>query len=231
MGDVMTAVAYTGTGFEAPGVSSFYLPHLDEANAGVPVWTYLLCLVPAYEHARHYLGSAAGLRARLRQHGTSDGARLLQVQRQADGAFVLARTWPGGRDVEYRLKGRKNSPVLCPRCTPGTQRGILPVPAQAPTPLFPLAMSRTVEIPGGLLVLRARPVLATSAARGRRWARQFLAEREGWAADEIEQAAAAFQAPYYEGRRTPEGDALNGAFGRVIERALAALRAPQEVPA
>jgi hypothetical protein len=72
-------------------------------------------------------------------------------------------------------------------------------------------------------------VLATSAATGRRWARSFLAEHERATADEIEWAAAAFQEPYYSGQRTPEGDALNAAFGRVIEVALAALRAPAAV--
>jgi hypothetical protein len=213
----MTAVT-RGTGFEAPGISSAYFPHLDPASAAVPGWIYLLCLVPPYKQ------SAAGLAARLRQHGTSEGARLLQVHRQAGGSFVLTRTWPGGRDVEYRLKARKNAPVLCPRCTPGTQRGLLPVPALAPVPLFPQPQPS-----GGLLAPRARPLLATRAATGRRWARQFLAEHDGATADEVEQAAAAFQAPYYEGRRTPEGDALNAAFGRVIEAALAVLRAPEVI--
>ncbi len=210
------------TGFEDPGISAVYFPHLDPANTAVSAWSYLLCLRPPYKQAEHYLGSAAGLAARLRQHGTSEGARLMQVQRQAGGSFVLTRTWPGGRDVEYRLKARKNSPVLCPRCTPGTQRGLLPVPALAPVPLFPQSQPS-----GGLLTPKARPLLATHAATGRRWARQFLTEHDGATADEVDQAAAAFQEPYYSGQRTREGDALNGAFGRVIEAALAALRAPE----
>jgi hypothetical protein len=222
--DVMTAAAYLGTGFEDPGISAAYLPHLDPANAAMRGWTYLLCLRPPYKQAEHYLGSAAGLAARLRQHGTSEGARLMQVQRQAGGSFVLTRTWPGGRAVEYRLKARKNAPVLCPRCTPGTQRGLLPAPVLAPVALFP-----PPQPSGGLLAPRARPVLASQAAKGRRWARSWLAECQGWSADEVEQAAAAFQAPYYEGRRTPEGDALNAAFARVIEAALAALRAPEVI--
>jgi len=189
-----------------------YLPHLDPANAAVPAWTYLLCLRPPYRQAEHYLGSAAGLAARLRQHGTSQGARLLQVQADAGGGFVLARTWPGGRDVEYRLKARKESPALCPHCTPGTRRGIFAASALAPVPLFPAP--------------KPRPSLAARAAAGRRWARRFLAEREDWRADEIEQAAAGRQTPYYEGRRTPEGDAEQDAFAAVITAALAALRAP-----
>jgi hypothetical protein len=205
-------------GFEAAGVPAVFFPHLDPPSDGQAAWAYLLHLEPAYKQAAHYLGSACGLAARLRQHGTSEGARLLQVQREAGGSFVLARTWPGGRAVETYLKAQKQGTRLCPLCCPATRRGALPAALVPVVPLVPLS-----EVP------RPRPVLASRAAAGRRWARRFLAEREGWTADEIEEAAAAFQAPYYEGRRTPEGDALNGAFGRVIEVALVGLRAPAAV--
>jgi hypothetical protein len=206
----VTAAAVAGrTGFEAPGISSVYFPHLDPANAAVAEWTYLACLRPPYKQAAHYLGSAFGLAARLRQHGTSEGARLLEVQAGAGGSFVLTRTWPSGRAVEAYFKAQRQSPKLCPRCTPNTRRGVLPPSLRAPKP---------------------RAVLASRAAAGRRWARHFLAERAGWTADEIEQDAALIQTPYFEGpRRTPEGDAEQAAFGRVIEAALAALRAPVEV--
>jgi hypothetical protein len=122
--------------------------------------------------------------------------------------------------VETYLKAQKQGTRLCPLCCPATRRGALPAALVPVVPLVPLSA-----------VPRPRTVLASRVAAGRRWAHQFLVEHEGWTADEIERAAAAFQEPYYSGRRTPEGDALNGAFGRVIERALAALRAPQEVPA
>jgi hypothetical protein len=206
----MTA-AYLGTGFEDPAISTAYLPHTDPANATVRAWTYLLCLRPPYRQAEHYLGSASGLAGRLRQHGTCDGARLLQVQREAGGTFVLTRTWPGGRDVEHHFKAQRQSPKLCPHCTPDTRRGFLP----APVALF--------------VAPRPRRSIASCARAGRRWAQRFLAERGGWTADEIEQAAADLQTPYYEGPRTPEGDAEQDAFARVITAALAALRAPVEV--
>ena len=205
----MTPVTYASTGFEAPGIGAAYLPHTNPANAAVRAWTYLLCLRPPYRQAEHYLGSAAGLAARLRQHGSCDGARLLQVQAEAGGSFVLTRTWPGGRVVEAYFKAQRQSPKLCPRCTPNTRRGVLPPSLRAPKP---------------------RAVLASRAAAGRRWARHFLAAREGWTADEIEQDAALIQTPYFEGpQRTPEGDAEQAAFGRVVEAALAALRAPAAV--
>ena len=212
------SAAFSLTGFESASVPAAFFPHLDPASDGQAAWTYLLHLEPAYRHAAHYLGSACGLAARLHQHGTCDGARLLQVQREAGGSFVLARTWPGGRAVETYLKAQKQGARLCPLCCPATQRGALPAALVPVVPLVPLP-----EVP------RPRTVLASRAAAGRRFAKQFLAERQGWTADEIEQAAAAFQEPYYSGQRTPEGDALNAAFGRVIEAALAALRAPMAV--
>ena len=200
-------------GFEAAGVPAVFFPHLDPASDGQAAWTYLLHLEPAYKQAAHYLGSACGLAARLRQHGTRAGGRLMQVQREAGGSFVLARTWPGGRAVETYLKAQKQGSRLCPLCCPATQRGVLPAALVPAVPLVPLS-----EVP------RPRTVLASRAAAGRRWARRFLADREDWTADEIERAAAELQGPYYEGPRTPAGDAEQDAFGRVITAALAALR-------
>jgi hypothetical protein len=203
------------TGFEAPGVPAAFFAHLDRANDGQAAWAYLLHLEPAYLHAGHYLGSACGLAVRLRQHGTCDGARLLQVQREAGGSFVLVRTWPGGRAVETHLKSQKQGTRLCPLCCPATRRGALPAALVPTVPLVALSE-----------VCRPRPVLASRAAAGRRWARRFLAEREGWTADEIETDAALIQSPYYQGdRRTPEGDAEQGAFAAVVTAALDALRA------
>jgi hypothetical protein len=99
---------------------------------------YLVHLVPAYRHARHYLGFAerSGLPNRLREHATSDhqGARLLRVALAAGGDFELTRMWLGTRKLERRLKQRKAAPrLLCPACpTPAraqrlpTGQGILP---------------------------------------------------------------------------------------------------------
>jgi hypothetical protein len=89
---------------------------------------YLVHLVPAYRHARHYLGFAerAGLPGRLREHARSDprGARLLRVALAAGGDFTLTRLWLGTRRTERQLKQRKASPrLLCPACpTPASAR-------------------------------------------------------------------------------------------------------------
>jgi hypothetical protein len=147
----------------------------------------------------------------------------MQVVKERGATFRLVRTWYGGRDLERQFKDAQHLSRWCPDCAPCPRISLPDVTPRR------VRRARHVETPAGLLVPRARPVLATSAATGRRWARSFLAEHEGATADEIEQAAAAFQEPYYSGQRTPEGDALNAAFGRVIEAALAALRAPAAV--
>jgi hypothetical protein len=97
-----------------------WLPHLDPANADIPEWTYLVHLDPPVAgHAGHYLGSATDLYRRLAQHGTGEGARLLEVQvKERGGTFRLVRTWPGGREVEHQLKSGHQGNRLCPDCRP-----------------------------------------------------------------------------------------------------------------
>lgn len=66
--------------------------------------------------AQHYLGVADNLGQRLALHRAGQGARLCAVARERGIAFVLARTWPGDRRAERRLKNQKNAPRLCPLC-------------------------------------------------------------------------------------------------------------------
>lgn len=77
---------------------------------------YLLHFDEPYRHARHYLGSADDLAARLKRHRAGAGARLIEVVTKSGIGFALARTWPGGREEERRLKARHNAPRLCPIC-------------------------------------------------------------------------------------------------------------------
>jgi hypothetical protein len=81
---------------------------------------YLLHLVPAYRHARHYLGFAASsglLLRRLRDHASGHGANLTRVALAAGCGFELVRLWPGSRDDERRLKQQRAVPrLLCPAC-------------------------------------------------------------------------------------------------------------------
>jgi hypothetical protein len=181
---------------------------------GGPV-VYLLCITPPIAgHAHHYCGSTWDLAGRLAAHaaGTSQ-ARLMQVVKERGATFRLVRTWCGGRDLERRFKDAQHLSRYCPDCVPCPR---ISLPNVTPRRV---RRARQMDIP-----VVARPSPPARAAAGRRWARRFLAERAGWPTDEIEQDAAELQTPYYEGRRTPEGDAEQAAFGRVITAALAALR-------
>jgi len=77
---------------------------------------YLLHFVEPYKHAKHYLGVAEDVSARLEQHRKGTGARLTQVVREAGISFVVARTWRGGRRLERKLKGWHSGVRLCPIC-------------------------------------------------------------------------------------------------------------------
>lgn len=66
--------------------------------------------------ARHYLGWSKYLPARALAHLRGRGARLTQVACERNIGFVIARTWPGDRTMERRLKNRKEAPRLCPIC-------------------------------------------------------------------------------------------------------------------
>ena len=220
-----------------------YRPDLNPANADVRSWVYLVHLDPPYKHAAHYTGSAEDLAQRLRQHGTGDGARLLEVQRQAGGSWHVARTWPGGQAEEYALKRARMAARICPTCSPGTRRGSLTDIRRSAERDHArwLAERQAQDRDAGGASPDGDEVLLTPQARGREDAARFLSIWDGASADEIEQAAAECQTPYYEGDRTPEGDAQQGAFAEVVTAAIEARREqeraqsaaaaqPQEVP-
>lgn len=78
---------------------------------------YLIHFDRPYKQARHYIGSAQDLAARLEQHSAGHGARLMTVIKDAGITWTLARTWQGGRRLERRIKNRKEAPALCPICS------------------------------------------------------------------------------------------------------------------
>ncbi|MBP2330617.1 putative GIY-YIG superfamily endonuclease [Kibdelosporangium banguiense] len=100
------------------------------AAAGVPercVGTvYLLHFDKPYRHARHYVGWARRVNARLAQHAAGHGARLLQVVRAAGISWTLARTWQGTRARERQIKSMGGASRRCPLC------GIQPRPDRTP---------------------------------------------------------------------------------------------------
>jgi predicted GIY-YIG superfamily endonuclease len=106
-------------------------PHYYE-KSGV----YLIHMDSPMAHAQHYIGYADSVAKRVRKHGTSEGARMLQVAAQRGITFRLAREWWGqGRAFERKLKNRKKARLLCPYCNPrayncgkvsGPSRGDIP---------------------------------------------------------------------------------------------------------
>jgi predicted GIY-YIG superfamily endonuclease len=75
--------------------------------------------------ARHYIGWADDLDARLAEHRGGRGARILAACVREGIRFDLVRTWEGvGRSFERRLKNQKHAWRLCPVC-----RRLRPAPA------------------------------------------------------------------------------------------------------
>jgi len=78
---------------------------------------YLLHLQPeGFIHARHYLGWAHDIAARVAEHQAGRGSRLCAVAVAAGLMLELVRTWEGGRDKERALKRRHSGVRLCPLC-------------------------------------------------------------------------------------------------------------------
>ena len=85
-------------------------------NAGT---IYLLHFARRYRHAGHYLGWTSNLKARVARHFAGHGSRLMQVVMAAGIEVEVARTWPGDRNEERRLKNRGGKSRLCPVCKKG----------------------------------------------------------------------------------------------------------------
>lgn len=100
-------------------------PHLaDRGGAGT---VYLLHLDPPYKHARHYTGwaSAGNLGYRLAHHAAGTGANLLRYAAKDGGTWRVARTWPGGRNLERRIKRRGGAARVCPVCRPELEERVV----------------------------------------------------------------------------------------------------------
>ncbi len=80
---------------------------------------YLLHFSEPYKHAKHYMGSAVDLDARLAEHAAGQGARLTQVVKGDGITWTLARTWQGGRRRERQLKNQGGASRCCPTCKAG----------------------------------------------------------------------------------------------------------------
>lgn len=80
---------------------------------------YLLHFDTPYKHARHYIGytNRDGYEARLAEHKSGHGARILQIVAAAGIGWTVARTWADGtRKQERKLKNRHGAARFCPLC-------------------------------------------------------------------------------------------------------------------
>ena len=83
---------------------------------------YLLHFDRPLCHAKHYMGSSADLLARLGQHASGHGARLMGVITELGITWRLSRVWQFETLKEARLaesrykRTYKNSCKLCPIC-------------------------------------------------------------------------------------------------------------------
>jgi predicted GIY-YIG superfamily endonuclease len=79
---------------------------------------YLIHFDEAFKHARHYMGFTQDLEKRFNAHIMGDGSALLRAVVESGITFRVVRTWAGDRNLERKLKNRKESPFLCPICNP-----------------------------------------------------------------------------------------------------------------
>jgi predicted GIY-YIG superfamily endonuclease len=63
------------------------------------------------------VGTTINRAQRLETHRAGKGARMLAAANRLGIGYDVVRTWPGGRDVERRIKAQRNAPRLCPACS------------------------------------------------------------------------------------------------------------------
>ena len=84
-------------------MSYVYLIHLDQP-------------LSPNSPSRNYIGYTRHLPSRMEAHFKGRGARFMQVARERNISWCVARIWPGDRVHERLLKRRKNAPKMCPIC-------------------------------------------------------------------------------------------------------------------
>lgn len=78
---------------------------------------YLIHFERPLAHARHYIGFAEDVPARMSRHRSGQGARLIRAVQAAGIGWELVRVWEGeSRDFERSLKRRRKSSQFCPVC-------------------------------------------------------------------------------------------------------------------
>ena len=77
---------------------------------------YLIHFDRKHYNAQHYLGWTVDLAKRTALHRNGQGARLLKFITEQGIGWEVVRTWEGNYILERKLKSRKKSRELCPKC-------------------------------------------------------------------------------------------------------------------
>lgn len=94
------------------------LPLVEQGEdlGGEQGYVYLIHFNEPYHHARHYIGFTNDIEERFKRHCAGNGSKLLNAVSKAGIDFKIVRLWRGCRNFERKLKRRKKSSTLCPKC-------------------------------------------------------------------------------------------------------------------
>lgn len=127
---------------------------------------YLLHFDPKFRHAQHYLGFTQDgrIEARLAEHCSGKGARIVTAAFEAKCKVFLVRTWPEyGRTHERAFKRASHLKGLCPMCSPQLRSHYLPerrlfdTRREAPPPFYILDWKQPVRWTGIPFDFEKRP--------------------------------------------------------------------------
>lgn len=104
-----------GDGVLRPAPNGAMNAHPDDYEGQLGT-VYVLHFEPAYHHARHYIGWALDVDARLAEHLAGTGSPLVRAALAASVRVELVATIPGSRHLERRLKRWHKTGQFCPRC-------------------------------------------------------------------------------------------------------------------
>ena len=90
-------------------MGTIYLIHFDQ-----PIGN----LSNPHGQAQHYIGYTDDLDMRLQAHRSGNGSAIMAAVAERGIDWQVVRAWQGNRDLERRLKKRKEAPKLCPVCNP-----------------------------------------------------------------------------------------------------------------
>jgi predicted GIY-YIG superfamily endonuclease len=85
---------------------------------------YVLHFEPAYRHARHDVGWARDVDARVAEHLAGAASPLVRAAVLAGASVAVALTYAGSRQLERRLKRWRSTWKFCPICR-GQRAGAL----------------------------------------------------------------------------------------------------------